>query len=302
MAGTFDNVDLSQLPPPAALETWTFAAIVDARLQDFSTRWAAAQTVYPTLPDYNTSSLETEPSRMLQETGAYREGLVRQRINDAVEATYLAFAQGADLVARAADYATAPKAGESPASLRRRAQLAWENLSLGGSYGGYTYRAFSAAPTEIADVMVYGHEIAGIPKGQVWIVVMAAGANPAPSASLLALVLAAFPRNGRKVNDLIVTKAPVIKPYTIDATISIKPGSDAATIVAAQKAAAQAYATARQKVSGLVTPAHIIGQLVTASPDLVVDCALRQPLAPVGGGPFDVPFCTGLRVVSTPAA
>ena len=42
MTARFDAVDLSKLPPPAALEKLSFEAILDARMQDFLVRWNAA--------------------------------------------------------------------------------------------------------------------------------------------------------------------------------------------------------------------------------------------------------------------
>ena len=116
----FDTINYAGLPLPDAIETWAFAAILDARMGDFSARWEQARLRDPTLPAYDVGPLETDPAKILQEVDTYREGLVRQRINEAVRATYLATARGADLVARAAEYLTAPQPGETEATARPR--------------------------------------------------------------------------------------------------------------------------------------------------------------------------------------
>ncbi len=88
----FDQVDYSALALPDAIETWGFDAIIAARMQDYLARWAAKQALDPTLPSYDVDRLESDPAKIVQETDAYREGLIRQRINEAVRATYLASA------------------------------------------------------------------------------------------------------------------------------------------------------------------------------------------------------------------
>lgn len=331
-------IDLSQLPPPAALEAWSFDAIVGARTQGFLAEWQVARTADPTLPLYDVQSLSGNPVNFWNRAASYREGLVRQRVNEAVAATFLAWAQGDDLTDRAADWGVARIAGEGDASLRRRAQLKWEALSIGGSYGGYTFRALSAAPAEIRDLMVYGHEIPGVPKGEVHLVTLATGKNPVPTDTLKQRILAEFPRNpaasaiiaadqpivylvtfpngapialsdalaarilaqvgnpGRKVNDTVVVRGPNVCNYLIDATLTIRRGVDPASIIAAQRAAVLDYAAKRTMIGAPVTPSHITGQLVTSSADVIVDCTLRQPAAPIGGGPFDVPWLTGIAL------
>ena len=118
----FDQVDYSALPFPDAIESWTFDAIIAARMQDFLARWARKQIIDPSLPSYDVEKLESDPAKILQEVDADREGLLRQRINEAVRATYLSKAdQWNDVVARAAEYLTTPAAGET---IARREALA----------------------------------------------------------------------------------------------------------------------------------------------------------------------------------
>ena len=287
----FANIDLSTLPQPAAVATWSFAAIVQARLADFTSRMAAAGIAF------DTGALESEPAVKLQETGAYREGLVYQRINEAVLATCLAWAQGADLDNVAAAFDTFRASGETDASLRRRAQLAWEALSQGGSYGGYRYRALSAAPVDLADVAVYGAEVAGVTPGQVMIVCLGAAANGIPAPASLAAVRTAFPRPNRKVNDQVVVRAINPALYSVDATLILNPGPDAATIVAAQTAALNAFAAARRAIGASVSPGNIESVLGYSAPGLVYDVAVRSPAATIGGDPFAAPILSGARVV-----
>ena len=70
-------LDLSFLPRPASIETIAFEAILDARMADLVARFTAAGATYDVGP------LETDPAKILQEVDAYREVIVRQRIDDA---------------------------------------------------------------------------------------------------------------------------------------------------------------------------------------------------------------------------
>ena len=289
--GAFADIDLSTLPQPAAVATWSFAAIVQARLADFTSRMKAAGIAY------DTSKLESEPAVKLQETGAYREGLVYARINEAVLATSLAWSRDADLDVVAASFDTFRAAGESDASLRRRAQLAWEALSQGGTYGGYRYRALSAAPTDLADVAIYGPEVAGVAPGQVMIVCLGAGTSGAPSAAALAAVSAAFPRASRKVNDQIVVRAARPALYAVDATLILSPGADPAAVVAAQTAALNTFAAARRAIGASVSPGNIESVLGYSAPGLVYDVTVRAPAATIGDDPFAAPILSGARIV-----
>jgi phage-related baseplate assembly protein len=287
----FANIDLSTLPQPAAVATWSFSAIVQARLADFTARMQAAGIAY------DTSGLESEPAVKLQETGAYREGLVYQRINEAVLATSLPWAQGADLDVVAAAFDTFRAAGELDPSLRRRAQLAWEALSQGGTYGGYRYKALSAAPVDIFDVAVYGGEVAGVSPGQVMIVCLGAAANGVPAPASLAAVRAAFPRQNRKVNDQVVVKAINPALYSVDATLILSRGADPNAVVAAQTAALHSFAAARRAIGASVSPGNIESVLGYSAPGLVYDVVVRSPAATIGGDPFAAPILSGARVV-----
>lgn len=290
---TFAPIDLSALPAPAVVEVWSFAAIVTARLADFSGRMGLAA-----IP-YDVSSLQSDPAVMLQEVGAYREGLVLQRINDAALATMLAYAQGTDLDNVVAAFSTLRAAGEGDPSLRARGQLAWEALSQGGTYGGYQYRAISADPVGLAEVAVHGAEVAGVAPGQVMIVCLGANASGQPSPASLAAVVAAFPRASRKVNDEIVVRSATMVPWSVDATLILADGADPASVVAAQTAALTAFAAARRAIGASVSPGAVAAVLGYNASGLVYDVVVRQPAALIGGGPFDAPILTGQRIVWT---
>jgi phage-related baseplate assembly protein len=302
MSARFDRVNLSLLAPPAALEAWSFEAILDARFEKFLDYWARERANNPNLPQYDVTSLHGNPGAWHQRADAYREGLVRQRVNEAVLATSLAFAIRGDLDVVAANYQTPRAVGESDDSLRLRAQLAWEALSRGGSYGGYEYDARSAAPADIADVAVHGHEVAGVSRGEVRIVVLGAAANGAAATSVLSRVRERVaPRHLRKVNDRVTIVAADIRPYAIDATLVIPRGADGATVRAAQYDRALAYAASRQKIGAPVTFAGVMAALGHDDAHLVLDIEMRAPWAggtraPIGGGPFEAPVCASIHL------
>lgn len=304
----FDQVDYSALPFPDAIENWTFDAIIAARMQDYLARWAEKQVKDPTLPSYDVERLESDPARILQEADADREGLIRQRINEAVRATYLARALKNDLTDRAAEYLTLRADGETDDALRSRAQLAWENLSIGGSYGGYTYQARSAAPVDLADVAVWGYEvheaslfgakaIVDFPKGEVRVALLGSAGQGAVPASLISRVQAVLSdRSRRKVNDRINVVQATLLPYVVSATLVLKRGSTPETIVAAAKKRAAAYGAATRVIGIEATRGGFFGALMAAEPGLVVDVELDTPAAAIGGGPCEAPIFTGADI------
>ena len=101
--------DLASLPPPQSIEELSFERIFAEMLQDFRARY----------PQYS-ALLASDPAIKLLEVAAYRELLLRARINDAARASLLAFADGADLDHLAAFYGVTRLAGEGDDALRRR--------------------------------------------------------------------------------------------------------------------------------------------------------------------------------------
>ena len=86
MAGTFTAIDLSQLPAPSIIEQLDFETILDEILADFLARDPS-----------HTAPLESDPAYKILEVAAYRELLLRQRVNDGARGVMLAYAVGSDL-------------------------------------------------------------------------------------------------------------------------------------------------------------------------------------------------------------
>ncbi len=104
--------------------------------------------------------LESDPLVKQLQIFAYREMLLTQKINNAAQATMIAFATGSDLEHEAArfgvqrlliapaDPTTNPPTEavyETDTSLRYRTQIALEGLSTAGSRGAYEFHALSAS-------------------------------------------------------------------------------------------------------------------------------------------------------------
>lgn len=83
---TYTAIDLSQLPAPTIVESLDFESILATMLADLQAR-------EPTF----TALVESDPAYKILEVCAYRELLIRQRVNDAARGVMLAYATGADL-------------------------------------------------------------------------------------------------------------------------------------------------------------------------------------------------------------
>jgi len=286
----YQPINLAALPTPSAVQAFGFAALHDATIADAASRLQAAGI------DYDVAALRGNPLNFVISSYAWREGLMRQRINEAVASTFLATAvEDADIELRAADVATVRADGEKNASLKARAQLAWEALATGGTYERYKALALSAAPVDLADVVVYGHERAGVPIGEVWIYCLGENASGVARAEVVAAVQAACSdRAARPVNDLVRVFAATPIPYTVEANLVLESGADPEAVTAAQRDALEAYAATRTKIGGLVTRSQISAVLSYNGSGLVHDLTLTQPLGNVGDDPFGAPVLAGV--------
>ncbi len=300
-------IDLTRVPSPQVVEPLDFETILAAMKTDLLARYPAA---------LDAVVLESEPAAKILEVCAYRELLVRQRVNDAARAIMLAYASGADLDHLAAGKEVARLAGETDARLRLRVQQANHLLAAAGPFGAYVQLALGA-DASIADVSAYSPA-----PGQVAVIVLApqflpeadvspdkallgSAAFPAlavPSGqavilqgptdpALLAVLSALNEEDTRPATDAVVVRAPSLKAYAIDATLYLYPGPDAATVLAQAGAALDAYLASVHHISYDVTRAGIIGALWSAGG--VQDVALNAPSSNIEAGPADLVLCTG---------
>ena len=91
-----------------------------------------------------TAYLESDPLIKLMEVAAYRELLLRQRINQAAKANLLAFATGSDLDNLAAFYGIERAENETDDELRSRTQAKIEGWSSAGSREAYKFHALNS--------------------------------------------------------------------------------------------------------------------------------------------------------------
>lgn len=88
------NIDLSRLPPPCLVEELDYQVIIESMRSELERR----------LPGWTAAALESDPANKILEVAAYREMLMRQRVNEAARGVMVAFATGADLDHLAAFY------------------------------------------------------------------------------------------------------------------------------------------------------------------------------------------------------
>lgn len=271
----FSAINLADLPAPDVVETLDYESILADLKADLVMR-------HPGLAE--ALSLESEPVVKLLEVVAYREIMLRQRVNDAARANMLAFSVGADLenlgalfgvsrgVIQEANPSTIPPVPaivEDDTRLRTRIQLALEGFSTAGPVGAYTFWGLSASP-DVKDVAV----ISPAP-GQVEITVLSRIGDGAPSGALIATVASALNADDvRPLTDQVIVKAASITAYSVEASLTLYDGPDSALVVAAANAAVATYVEDNHRlgrditVSGLHAALHQSGvqNVVLAAP------------------------------------
>lgn len=236
--------ELAGLPTPQVLETLRFETVFDALLRDFQVRY----------PQYS-ALLASDPAIKLIEVAAYRELLLRARINEAARANLLAFAVGHDLEHLGAFYGVSRLPQEQDEPLRRRIRARIMGFANAGGAAHYRYWALSASP-EVADVAV---DSPG--PGRVRISVLPTGHSDTVPEALLETVRATVLRDDVRVLTDTVEVVPVsLVPVTVSAQIWLYPDTPMAVFEAMAQRLTQAMT--KEAVLGWdLTQSWLIGQL-----------------------------------------
>lgn len=269
------EIDLSRLPPPDVVEPLDYEGILADMTADFERRH----------PGF-TAWVESDPGLKLLEAAAYRELLLRARINDAARAVMLATAAGADLENLAALFGVARAAGETDDRLRRRTQLALEALTTAGSRKSYISHALSAH-ADVVDATAVS-----LNPGEVTVTVLGGGEHgdgAAPAAIVDAVRDALSAAAVRPLTDTVTVQGAVIVPYRVTAALTIESGPDAAVVLAAARTAAAAYCRA---VHGLGATVARSGLFRALHRDGVTSVALNAPAADVATTDAQAPWPT----------
>jgi phage-related baseplate assembly protein len=128
-------MNLSDLKSPEIIEELSFEEILLRMKEDLAAR----------APEY-TAYLESDPVIKLLEVAAYRELLLRQRINQAAKANLLAFATGSDLDNLSSFYGIARKENKTDEELRNRTHAKIVGWSSSGSREAYKFHALNSDP------------------------------------------------------------------------------------------------------------------------------------------------------------
>lgn len=240
-------IDLSRTLPPDLIDSLDFEATLADRLADFQGRYT----------DYDTL-VESDPALKSLESAAYREVLLRNRINAAGRAA---------LVSLALHFST-PTAPDA--------------YTTAGSQGSYEYWAKRGRDADLRDVHVYSPT-----PMHVTVVLVGSAADGAVDAALIAAVEADLSTDGiTPVGDVLTVQAADVVEYDVTAELFIPRGPDPDIVRAAAQTALEAYAESafrggetvpiNQIYAALTVPG--VGRVILTEP--TADVAITDAQAP----------------------
>lgn len=292
MAGAFTTVNLADLAAPGVVETLSFEAILAAMLADLQARDPAFSAL-----------VESDPAYKILEVAAYRELLIRQRVNEAAKAVMLAFATGSDLdhigagfnVSRlmldAGDPNAIPPVAptyESDDAYRQRIPLSLEGYTTAGSEGSYTFHGLSASG-DVKDVSA----VSPAP-GQVTVYVLAQDGNGTADDALLGAVTDALNAESvRPMTDLVTVQSAAIVPYTVEATLTLYPGPSSDVVLAAAQEALEQFVGDNHRLGFDVNLSALYRALHQAG---VQKVTLTQPSADIVVSDGQAAYCTAINL------
>jgi len=291
---SFTAIDLSTIPAPDIVEGIDYKVILSEMVEQLRT-----------LDPAFTALVESDPAWKILEVAAYREMLLRQRVNDAARAVMLAFATGNDLAQLGAIFgvvrktitpaepdAIPPVAAvmEGDADFRYRITLALEGLSTAGPEGAYLFHALKSSSVKHASIV--GPPT--IEPGEVLVTLLGTTDSGAVSGSVVDEVAEILnDENVRPLTDHVTVQSAIIESFTVEATIYTFSGPDSAVVIEQARKAVQAVANDRHKIGYDIPRSAIIAALHVPGVNKVV---LAQPAADIVCDHERAAYCTGINL------
>jgi phage-related baseplate assembly protein len=262
---------LAGLPDPTVVEEISFEAILASMKTDLIGRFPAIEPIL---------ALESSASVKVMQVAAYREMLLRSRINFAARANLLAYATGSDLdhVGANASPPVVRMYQESDERFRMRILDAVGARNT-GSIARYRFVAMSA-DIRVANAIAYREGRSPT----VYVAILSTNTDGAADAALIATVQAAFdlPEN-RMVNGAVAVRSAVTAVVNIAASLTIVPGMPNTLAATAEKALRDAWA-AEGGLGRDLTRDWIKARLQVPG---VYSVAVSQPVADIIKPPYE---------------
>ncbi|WP_434361060.1 baseplate J/gp47 family protein [Parasalinivibrio latis] len=273
-------INLAELPSPNVVEALDYESILGEMLADLKRRSPAFS-----------ATVESDPAYKILEVAAYREMLLRQRVNDAARSVMVAYARDKDLehlgalfnvprrIIQQGDSEASPPVpdiNEDDETYRVRIPLSLEGLSTAGPVGAYQYHALSASGL-VKDVDVQSPS-----PGEVLVTVLSQEGQGEASLALLDTVADALnDEDVRPLTDKITVQGADVVTYAVQASLTCFDGPDKNVVLQAAQQAVVKYIEREHRLgrtisrSGLFAALHQPGvenvQLTSPSVDLAIE-------------------------------
>lgn len=275
MAG--NTIDLSQVPAPDIVEALSYESI----LAGFTARMSEL------MPEFDVSD-ESDPAVKVMQIAAYRETLIRQRVNDAARATMLAYAQKGDLDNLGLLLATPRLDGENDDDYRERLTTAPDGFSIAGPSGAYVYHAKSASQ-DIADATAISPS-----PGDVLVTILSKAGDGTADEALIALVTAALTEDAvRPMTDNVTVEGAAIVEYVIDIDIYTYAGPDSSLVLGSAQTAVESYVASNRKLGRDIT---LNGLHAAVRVSGVQNAIINSPAADVVIDDTQAAYCTNITL------
>lgn len=291
-------IDLSRLSSPDIVETIDYETLLAERKAKLVSLYPADQQAEVTAA----LAVESEPMNIVLQENAYREVVLRQRVNDAARAVMLAYAKGKDLEHLAAlfeiERLTITEADpandidavyEDDTDLRARTQLAPQGFSVAGPEGAYISHARNAD-----GLVLDASAVSPAPKEVVVTVLSRAGDGTADAALVEKVRVALASDNVRPLTDLVTVQSATIKRYAVRATLIFFAGPDRSVALAEANKRVKTYTDEMHKLGMEIT---LDGVYAAARSPGVQKVLLDEPAADIPATKQEAPYCTAIELV-----